>query len=184
MKNSSKVAFAGLVFTIDFFLTVLILKVVRNFQVLQLFEQILFSCIAASILLGLAIWVFSLKYSLFKGLLSYSAWTLLVSALIMMITGPNIVLNIDRSRSFYVLSWIDEGKVQLGKNGVRLDAINSPEKQNVDSIRERIEEHTARGLVGLNNNKYFLTERGKFTLLIANKVATFYNLEAWFRNRF
>jgi predicted transcriptional regulator len=108
---------------------------------------------------------------------------LLISTLLMLYLGPNTVMNIDRSRSFYVLSWVGNGDIQISNGQLNLSKVISDEKLNISAIKERIGEQVDRGLIERRRTTYILTQKGKVTLSIANRLASFYHLEGWFNNR-
>jgi hypothetical protein len=108
---------------------------------------------------------------------------LVVGMLTMMFIGPNTVMNIDRSRSFYVLSWADNKGISVDKSGELILNVRSPEKMNVVSIKERVEEQYSRGLIKLQDDTYILTTKGRFMLTMANSIASFYDLEGWAKNK-
>lgn len=183
VKIASRIKYSTIILVGDFCLSSLALKILRNFHGIQLFEQIMFSCLIGSLVLGFAIWIYSVMKSIHSKLREFVFWMLLVSTLLMMYLGPNTVMNIDRSRSFYVLSWVGHGDIQINHDQLILSKVVSAEKLNVAGIQERINEQIDRGLIERKSATYLLTYKGKVTLSIANRLATFYQLEGWFNNR-
>jgi predicted transcriptional regulator len=92
-------------------------------------------------------------------------------------------MNIDRSRSFYVLSWVGNGDIQISNGQLNLSKVISDEKLNISAIKERIGEQVDRSLIERRGTTYILTQKGKVMLSIANRLASFYHLEGWFNNR-
>lgn len=183
VKLSPYIKYSAFVFICDFCLSSLALKVFRYFHGVQLFDQIMLACLSGSLFILGIIWVFlGLKPSQ-AHLRSFIMWMILVSTFVMLFLGPNTVLNIDRSRSFYVLSWVGDGSVRVDDGRLNLDDVASPEKLNVAGIQERIDEQLNRGLIELKAKTYLLTPKGKLLLTASNKIATFYDLTGWFKNR-
>ena len=89
------------------------------------------------------------------------------------------LLNIDRSRSFYLLAWIDQSKVRESNSNLDLGMVLSSENRNVNAFQVRINEQVSRGLVSLNGNQYDLTGLGEVYLLISKKAADMFDLENW-----
>lgn len=107
---------------------------------------------------------------------------LLISLIFFTITSLTLV-NVDRSRSIYVLSWISEGRVQLNNNYISLDQVRSTEKLNIDGVEQRINEQIKRGLVIQDGNKLELNKGGLVIVFISKFVAKVFNLNGWEKNR-
>jgi hypothetical protein len=93
---------------------------------------------------------------------------------------PNTLLNVDRSRSFYVLAWVDAGKISL-KNGEFVIRAESLEASDKAGVIQRIAEQQDRGLI--QEDQMTLTAKGKFFLNLANFLSWVFNLENWKLNR-
>ena len=89
----------------------LILKLFRSFQNAPLFEQILISCISSGIIWFIIILLLSRKGFFSNSQHGVYYWMVIISVLSGMIIGPNTVMNIDRSRSFYILGWVGNHEV-------------------------------------------------------------------------
>lgn len=89
---------------------------------------------------------------------------------------PNTLLNVDRSRSFYVLAWVDAGKVSL-KNGEFVIRAESLEASDEGGIAQRIVEQQDRGLI--QEDQMTLTAKGKFFLDLADFLSRVFKLENW-----
>ena len=118
---------------------------------------------------------------------SYSRWQIkfLMSisiSLIFLVFSQAQVLNIDRSRSFYVLSWVDKGIINLDDSEIGFDRICSSEMKNPQAIQMRLEEQDARGFVTQSGPNLRLTVLGNLQLFLADKFATVFNLRNWFEN--
>jgi hypothetical protein len=94
----------------------------------------------------------------------------------------SVMLNIDRSRSFYVLSWVANGQVYIDSGDHKL-MIRSPEGMNVNGVYQRVEENKARGFIIESGDKYALSFTGKIFLDITNIIAKTYELKNWDINK-
>ncbi len=141
-----------------------------------LFEQII---ISALFIIVVITWFF----------LSRKSWgtnfvlEIFVSSLLFVNVASFGLVNIDRSRSFYVLSWIQESAVYRVDSNLDLNKVASKERLNLDAIQLRVDEQVSRGLVFLDGNKYQLTGLGKMYLSAANTAAKIYKLENWVKNQ-
>jgi hypothetical protein len=106
-----------------------------------------------------------------------------IASLLFFLAAQFTILNIDRSRSFYVLSWIDLERIQIRGDGYDLSQVVSLEKSNVNAIADRIEEQVSRGLVISKDSKLQLTQRGEFVLWAAEFSGQLFHLEYWEANR-
>ena len=93
-----------------------------------------------------------------------------------------VLLNIDRSRSFYVLSWVANGQISTASKENTFK-IRSPESLNVAGVYQRIEENKARGFIVQNYDSYELTRTGEIFLFVTNFVADVYRLKNWDLNK-
>jgi hypothetical protein len=92
------------------------------------------------------------------------------------------VLNIDRSRSFYVLSWVHDGLVTKSGSDFDLDKVKSTEKFSSNGISLRIREQSERGLINSEMKTLTLTEKGEIYLVIAKFLASTFKLDNWYKN--
>ncbi len=108
----------------------------------------------------------------------------LVTASVSLVMILNLViLNVDRSRSFYVLNWVNEKKIVLEEGELKLDNVLSKERLSKEAINVRIVEQIDRGLVLKKGEELSLSNSGKVVLRIAEFVATIFNLQQWRDNR-
>ena len=89
------------------------------------------------------------------------------------------ILNIDRSRSFYVLSWVAKGIVICTDSSLDLTKVQSKEKFNSIGISSRIEEQVKRNLVLKSDSGCQLTQYGELYLVSAEVLAEIFNLKNW-----
>jgi hypothetical protein len=92
-------------------------------------------------------------------------------------------VNIDRSRSFYVLSWVNAGQVVNNGDNLDLSKVNSDEKLSTIAIQNRLSEQYQRGYVDFKENKWILTMKGRALLAISNWLATEFKLNGWIENK-
>jgi hypothetical protein len=136
-----------------------------------LFEQIVF----IGFLSGFIFFVLDAKIVRFR---TTTAEILLVSTLFISLANLSLV-NIDRSRSFYLLAWVGDSKVIENDSGLDLSMVLSSEIRNIDAINVRLNEQISRGLVSQSGSEYRLTNLGKVYLLMSNVVADWFKLENW-----
>jgi hypothetical protein len=161
----------------------IILCTTRNFVSFPfpLFEEIVFAVISAVVLaFGFSILLKKMNGS--GRILTNFTYVSFIGFLLSLLILSNSLLNIDRSRSFYVLSWVDQKKV-LSMDGIALENVSSTEANDLKSIELRILEHEERGLIQNDNGKYHLTFRGGVILSLSNHLAQIFNLENWEKNK-
>ena len=92
-----------------------------------------------------------------------------------------LFVNIDRSKSFYILFWVENNKISIsGNNETYLN--NFPKiknRINEYDFSQRIKEHEARGLISSGNGELVLTKTGKFILLTSDLLARSFRLNGW-----
>lgn len=183
MKIVPFIKIATLIFAVNFILSMLALKLLRTFSDIQLFEQIMLSALTSAFFVWMTALLLSRNSFISSQRIPTISWIILVSMLLIVTLGPNTVMNVDRSRSFYVLSWVEKSAIEVTDNGQLILNVKSPEKFNLVSIKARLDEQSTRGLIEFRDQSYFLTWRGRLTLKIAEFLAAFYKLDGWFKNR-
>jgi len=140
-----------------------------------LFEQIFISGFLGYLLVTLVHFkIFFLSYE-WKKSLKNSLLGFLIYLLIALFT----VLNIDRSRSFYVLSWVAKGSVICVGSSIDLSRVQSKEKFNSIGISTRIEEQVKRRLILKSDSSCQLTQYGELYLFSAEVLAEIFKLKNW-----
>lgn len=169
-----------------FFLGILwIFRFTRILQTL-LFEQILISVVLALIFSFYLGKFLARKFKFqfwFEGQIHFR-YLLIIFAAITFLLSTSTILNIDRSRSFYVLSWVNKGEVSIQNNSINLLAVHSSEKYNSKGIVMRILEQRDRGIINKSGHKLKLSFKGKVTLFVANFLARTYSLNGWRENNY
>ena len=93
-------------------------------------------------------------------------------------------VNIDRSKSFHVLYWIE--KYEFIYNPINSTFLeNAPQLKNrinESEVSQRINEHQIRGLVTNDKNHIKLTGAGKAVLKISQLSAKYFRLSGWVGN--
>ena len=158
-------------------LSTLFLYLLRNFRILNslLFEQILIATFCGGLCTYLAI-----RFWAQKNINLYPY--VLVGSLVFLIGAQDTVLNIDRSRSFYLLGWVSQDSVRYKDGELDLSAVKSTEKFSIPEISVRLNEQISRGLVFIDSNKVTLTSSGKFMLRLANGLGKIFVLDKWKAN--
>lgn len=184
LMNGLKSSFRHLLFVMaNFLVSCLILFFSRNFidHNVPLFEEIIYASILSTLLtLGSTFFLKNreLLYDSNRLLVYINIIALLSSVLIL----PYSLLNVDRSRSFYVLSWVDQNKISKSGNQILIQ-VQSSESLDIVGIKQRVEEQQQRGFIRENNGVYQVTEIGSFMLGVANLLAELFNLENWELNK-
>ena len=156
---------------------VIFLFIRRLFVEGLIFEQIFISAIISLILI--VTYKFrKIRNDIFK--LMYL--TLLIACLFQF-----IFVNIDRSRSFYLISWVKNYDMKFIREDLIINegVIKSSEFDNSDAIERRIIEQINRGLINTNaDNKLTLSIYGDAIYNVSNTLSNLFNLKGWQRNKF
>jgi hypothetical protein len=157
-------------------LSAAVLFIIRKIsQSSLLFEQVNFSVVLVCTIFLLFRPVSSERFT-FVNLRGY-----LITGLAMAFLLNTLFLNIDRSRSFYVLAWVSNGQVENVAGKVKVSS-PSVEAINQKAAKIRIEEAQSRGLLDIENNQYRLTLVGELLLSSSNILANLFELEQWKEN--
>ena len=167
----------------NLFLSCLILALTRNYIELKfpIFEEIVLASILATLLtIGFALYLNRASSS--KNSIRLLSYVNIIGLMLSLLVMPYTLLNVDRSRSFYVLSWVDQGRVSL-ENGRLVLEVKSTESADIAGVDLRLKEQEQRGLIQQGNGIYKVTNMGKLTLRIANLLAKLFNLTNWEANK-
>ncbi len=110
--------------------------------------------------------------------INYQRFSILLIVYILMILS---LVNVDRSKSFYILHWVNDNEITYFENG----SINLSQFPDINQrISEvdfvgRVEEHKKRGLITQNRGSIKLTEFGISLLSVANFLAELFKLDGW-----
>lgn len=175
MRNSAKMYSAFIIF-FEFALYFLFKLIQTLFSSTLIFDQIfLISCLNIGIFLAL----FRIRKKI-----DFDKIVAIISlGLLLMFINQTVILNIDRSRSTYVLSWVDKGHVSLDSSGSFVTrGILSDENSNEIATIQRVRENIDRGLIRVEEGKVHLTFTGKMVLRICKDTAELLDLQGWKTN--
>jgi hypothetical protein len=165
---------------------VLTLSILKLFRLLDSSSSSLPNQITISSTCGGLITLFLVfKFALFQRIgIERDHYVILVLLLISMnlLFSQNSILNIDRSRSFYILSWVKNNEVSLGVDGALELKVASHESLNTQAIHERLKEQLQRGLIKTDFGRYKLSVSGELTYNLAVLLSNFYDLTGWKKN--
>lgn len=161
----------------------LLLLLSRNFLRLELplFEEIILVAILSSFMCLIS-GLYLTRVKTLIGSVRMVSYLAFIGLLIATIVFPYSLVNIDRSRSFFVLSWVDHGKISVNSGEITL-SVDSHESVDKIGVLQRLNEQEQRGLVSKKDNSFEVTGYGKFMLRIANSLAKLFNLENWEANK-
>ena len=146
----------------------------------RLFDELLFEQITY---LGILLCATCIAYLYLKRKLNERNILVLLLAVIIFITLNSYTLvNVDRSRSFYILSWVSHNEVDCASEVVSLNSVQSQEAKNINGIDQRIKEQISRGLIKKIDRKCELTSLGYIYLDVAKILANIFNLSNWYTN--
>jgi hypothetical protein len=95
-----------------------------------------------------------------------------------------MLLNIDRSRSFYVLSWVQNHDIRITNSGYDITEVKSYEKYSKFEIIKRLDEQRIRGLIKVDSSSLDLSIRGSVFYYSADKLAQIFKLDGWTSNKY
>ena len=106
-----------------------------------------------------------------------------ISTLLFTIFGLVVPGAIDRSRSIFVLQWVDEAAGKFDSDQLLKEIRFQVKIDDKEAILQRLQEQTSRGVFTSNaRGNYEITKFGRVTLLSVNVLASWYNLEGFTRN--
>lgn len=110
------------------------------------------------------------------------SWMTLLSILLFWSFAQFTLLNIDRSRSFFLIAWVDQGKVAITNDGYSFAKVYSPEVLNHNGMVQRVDEQISRGILKKENDRLELTGKGRIVLETSKFLAREYKLTGWISN--
>jgi len=117
-----------------------------------------------------------LKSKIWKNNLDYERIILINFVVFIMIQF--LSLNIDRSRSFYMLKWSAENRVVLEDNRITR-IVDGADTFEFNGLEQRLEELQKRRLIIKQENKAETTALGNLVYVISNSIAWIWNLGGW-----
>jgi hypothetical protein len=143
-----------------------------------LYAQILISSLITTSILGLILFFKSKEeFCSHISLVKVTACFFLCYSLL-----SSTVLNIDRSRSFYVISWVNLNLIGVNKNSIDLTLVESSERLNQKAINARISEQTSNGNIQISGDRLVLTNQGKILYRLSSACAVLFKLNGWHSN--
>jgi hypothetical protein len=103
--------------------------------------------------------------------------------LLFFVSHQTMLLNIDRSRSYFVIGWVHDGKIVVKGNEYDFSKVKSIEKMSSGALSSRVNEQIERGYVRKINQNLELTFSGKILFETAEALAYLFNLENWKLNK-
>jgi hypothetical protein len=175
-------------FLSDFFLFccfgIIVLKMLREFHDnTDIFGQISL----VSLLVFIFAWVIyflRIKRGYKLDIFTASLSSILI-ALLFFTINQFVLVNVDRSRSFYVIAWAKEGKLCYDEKKLVLKDIKSFEVLNTYAIDQRVSEQVHRGILSRTtpSNCLKTTQVGNIYFAVAESVSSFFNLQGWRTNK-
>ena len=168
---------------VNLVLSCLFLLLSRNLLRLgiPLFEEIILTAVVGSIF-TFFVFAYLKNRNIFNEPVRMISYLTVIGLFLSVLVFPYSLVNIDRSRSFYVLSWVNLNKVQI-ESGELILSVNSSESVDKRGVLLRLNEQEQRGLVSEMEGAYQVTRYGKFLLRIANLLAHLFHLENWNANK-
>ena len=158
--------------------SILFLFLIRQItQTIILFESILIS-ILLTVLLAISFYFIQQK----RGIIKFDYETLLslfVSVLLFYSISFSTIMNTDRSKSLYVLSWVHDLGPITEKNLAQKIRIKYGEYDS-SYIQQRITEHKSRGVFVERNGFIQTSTLGNVYWYVANKIAGIFKLSGWY----
>jgi hypothetical protein len=141
-----------------------------------IFDQILIICFFT-----IALYIYLLSK---KERINFDKYVAIVSlGLFLVFLNQTFILNVDRSRSTYVLSWVDKGYVMSDDTGnLFTEGILSKENSYELGTVQRVRENIDRGLMKVDGENVRLTFVGHILLNICEGTANIFDLKGWKMN--
>jgi hypothetical protein len=111
-------------------------------------------------------------------------YAIILGLLVAYLSTSLMLINVDRSRSFYVLSWINEYDLHAVADERTYQMVRSSEILAVIPINQRITEQVRRGFVTSQQGKLVLTFKGRSALGMAELLANGFQLKGWYKNKY
>ena len=135
-----------------------------------LFLQILFCSVILLLIL------YSLRLRKFPFKIINGNELLIVSISFILITS--LLLNIDRSRSFYLLKWV-ESAGNYGTSITELQKLKKLSDSDLAALKQRVQEQDQSGFLFKENERIYISSQGKFLVFIFRNLAKFENLKGY-----
>jgi hypothetical protein len=176
-----------------FFLVITVLEIAFCFALLWilrrffksgdlLFEQFTFTAVLGPTFVWVIVRLLKNRARRPSSSMTNLSWMTLLSILLFWSFAQFTLLNIDRSRSFFLIAWVDQGKVGVTNEGYSFLKVSSPEKLNHNGMVQRVDEQLSRGILKKENGELALTGKGRLVLETSQFLAREYKLIGWLLN--
>jgi hypothetical protein len=161
-----------------FFKNLLVLTIlnISIFYLLQIYiiNSLVFEKVTVSSLI-LAIFLIIIKK------INYQRLTIILTIYICL---TQVFVNIDRSKSFHILYWIENNEIDYNLTNLTfLDKVpDIKSRTNEFDFIQRVQEHKIRGLVTQKGKQISLTSAGEIILKISDLCAKYFRLKGWVGN--
>jgi hypothetical protein len=174
---------SNIVFVVSvFFLSCLVFFFERMFfQGGLLYEQIVFAMVLGVALFVLVFGILSRKYPSsfnFSKVFPY----FLIGGLLFYSFGFSVIMTVDRSKSLYVLNWVNQ-KEPIALEGLGVALAKKYGSYDKVYVEQRVSEQVRRGVFTEDNGLIRVSRTGNFLWFAANEVAKVFKLNGWFRSR-
>ena len=146
-------------------------------QEILLFESMLLSILITILFVLILYWVRrerEFKQFAFEDLLA-----IVLSLVLFYSISGSTILNVDRSKSFYVLSWVhDYGPISENELAQRLQSKYGA--YDSISINQRLVEQTSRGVLVFRGGRYQTSVVGDIYWYVATGIASIFKLSGWY----
>lgn len=156
--------------------TLLLLAVLAIWRYFETNTFIFIQIIVCSIILLSVLYLLRLSNSKFK---FFNGNELLIIA-ISFIVVTFLLLNIDRSRSFFLLKWVDSS----GSNGITVQEIQKQKnlsESDLVAVEQRIQEQDQSGFLIVRNERIYISQEGRVLVFIFRNLARVENLTGYSR---
>ena len=154
--------------------TILLLAILAIWRLLETNTFIFIQIMICTLILLLAL--YSLRLTRFRSRFLKGNELLVISMSFIIVTF--LLLNIDRSRSFFLLKWVED----VGNKGISVTELQKQKNlsdADIIAIKQRIQEQDQSGFLFIHNERIYISREGKFLVFIFRSVASFENLEGY-----
>ena len=155
-------------------MTVLLLTVLAIWRNFETDTFIFLQIIACSMIILSALYLLRLSNSKFKIFNGNELLTISISFIVVTF----LLLNIDRSRSFFLLKWV----ASSGSNGITVKEIQEQKglsETDLAAVKQRIQEQDQSGFIIVKNEKIYISREGKILVFIFRNLASIENLKGY-----
>lgn len=184
LKLARRIALFSVIIVLEIIFCFALLWILRRYFISGdlLFEQLTITAVLGPTILWAIAHLLKSRTRTSKGTMTNFSWMTLLSILLFWSFAQFTLLNIDRSRSFFLIAWVDQGKVAMTNDSYSFAKVSSPEVLNLKGMTQRVDEQISRGILKKDNNRLELTIKGKIVLETSKFLAREYKLTGWIAN--